>query len=353
MGVILPSDPAPLPPPWGPDHDRLHRHLLRHPALLPQGAHLLLAVSGGQDSMALTGLLDDLRRRHGWTLSLWHGDHGWRAEAAAQGAALARWAASRDLPLHTERADPVATTESLAREWRYAGLRRHAAALGCHHVVTGHTASDRAETLLLHLARGSHRQGLASLRATRPLGETCQLVRPLLRFSRQDTARICQEQGWPVWIDGTNADLRFSRNRLRAEVLPVLEALHPGATTRIAATAERLAEDTDQEDELVSLAMRALESGPQDGEDGPFSLDRQALMALQPANQRRVMQAWLRLRRGTCLPARDLESLLARLPGHKQTGCHFLTRGWQLSWNGSKLTLSQSRAPTNPPWRAP
>ncbi len=345
MSLILPSDPAPFPPPWGADHDRLHRHLLRHPILLPRGAHLLLAVSGGQDSMALTGLLSDLRRHHGWTLSLWHGDHGWRAEAAAQGEALVSWAATRGLHPHTERAVPVPTTEAMAREWRYAGLRRHAAALGCEHVVTGHTASDRAETLLLHLARGGHRQGLASLRAIRPLGEGCQLVRPLLRFSRQDTARICQEQGLPVWIDGSNSDLRFSRNRLRAEVLPVLEGLHPGATTRIAATAERLAEEADQEDELVSLALRALESCPQDSGEGPFSLDRQSLLALQPANQRRVVQAWLRLRRGTCLPARDLESLLARLPRREHTGCHHLTMGWQLSWNGSKLTLTRRMHP--------
>ncbi len=344
--MILPSSPTRTPPAWGPDQDRLHRQLLRQPTLLPRGAHLLLAVSGGQDSMALTSLLRDLRARHGWTLSLWHGDHGWRPEAAAQGEALASWAADQGLRLERDQADPIPTTEARAREWRYACLERQAAALGCQHVVTGHTASDRAETFLLHLARGSHRQGLASLRASRALGEGCQLVRPLLRFSRQDTARICQEQGLPVWIDASNTDLRFSRNRLRAEVLPVLEELHPGATTRMANTAERLAEEADQEEELVSLALRALESGRDPG-IGDVSLDRDALVALQPANQRRILQAWLRRHWGGSLPARALEGLVARLPKNQGSGIYMLSKGWHLTWNGCRLTLlSPAPSPT-------
>jgi tRNA(Ile)-lysidine synthase len=179
-------------------------------------------------------------------------------------------------------------------------------------------------------------------------------VRPLLPFSRQDTARICRERGWPVWIDASNADPRFSRNRLRTEVLPVLEALHPGATRRIAATAERLAEEADEEEELVSLALGALQAvgSPEDGE---FSLDRRALVALQPANQRRILQAWLRRHWGRALPARDLATLMARLPGQdgSSTGAHYLTKGWQLSWNGSTLTLSSPSACFTRSWRDP
>ena len=77
--MILP--PQALERAWGKDHLRLHRHLRRQPALLPPGASLLLAVSGGQDSMALLALLLGLRRLHGWRLQLWHGDHRWRPEA--------------------------------------------------------------------------------------------------------------------------------------------------------------------------------------------------------------------------------------------------------------------------------
>lgn len=342
MAEILPSNAARPPRPWGPDQERLHRHLLRHPSLLPKDASLLLAVSGGQDSMALTALLQQLRSLHGWQLHLWHGDHGWRAEAASQGDALAAWAEARGLPVQRQRAEPIPASEAEARQWRYGCLQAQAAALGCRHVLTGHTASDRAETLLLHLARGSHRRGLASLRATRLLTKDCWLVRPLLRFSRHDTARICQEQGLPVWMDASNTDPRFSRNRLRAEVLPVLEELHPGATIRIAATAERLAEDGEQEEELVAIALKALATAaaPKEGmEGGEIRLARRALMGLQPANQRRLLQAWLRQHWGASLDASDLDQLIARLPMNRGSGRHDLARGWHLRWNGCSLRL--------------
>ena len=339
MAVILPSDATPAARPWGPDHDRLHRHLLRHPSLLPKGARLLLAVSGGQDSMALTALLRDLRSLHDWELHLWHGDHGWRAEAAAQGEALAAWAHAQGLPLRRERADATPTSEAAARQWRYGCLGRQAAALGCRQVLTGHTASDRAETLLLHLARGSHRRGLASLRASRPLADGCWLVRPLLPFSRQDTARICRERGLPIWIDTSNADPRFSRNRVRAEVLPVLEEMHPGASWRIAATAERLAEDEEQDNELVAIALDAL-AAPVESADGAVSLARRPLVALQTANQRRLLQAWLRRHWGRVLPAADLEKLISRIPMERGSGRQDLAQGWHLRWDRCHLTLS-------------
>ena len=92
---------------------------------------------------------------------------------------------------------------------------------GASHVVTGHTASDRAETLLLQLARGSHRRGLASLRPQRPLTAALTLVRPLLLFTRAETSQIHAQLGLPLWPDASNADPRYSRNRLREEVLPV------------------------------------------------------------------------------------------------------------------------------------
>jgi len=343
VDLILPSNAA-RGRAWGPDQDRLHRHLLRHPALLPKGASLLVAVSGGQDSMALIGLLQDLRALHGWQLNLWHGDHGWRAEAAAQGEELAAWADAQHLPLLRQRAVPVPASEAEARQWRYDCLQRQAEALGCRHVLTGHTASDRAETLLLNLARGSHRRGLASLRTTRPLAENCALVRPLLPFSRQDTARFCHQRGLPVWIDASNTDPRFSRNRVRAEVLPVLEDLHPGAATRIAATAERLAQDEDQEEELIDIALKALAvpADPGDGEE--IGLARCALAALQPANQRRLLQAWLRRHWGGTLPASNLAQVIARIPMKRGLGEEDLAQGWRLRLDRHRLVLLPPRS---------
>jgi tRNA(Ile)-lysidine synthase len=348
--VILPSE-APAPG-WSPYHLRLHRHLRRHPALLPQGAPLLLAVSGGQDSMALAALLADLARLHHWRLELWHGDHGWRPESAAQAQALAAWALGRNLPLSLERADPPPAGEAAARHWRYGCLGRLAAQRDCGHVVTGHTASDRAETLLLNLARGCHQRGLTSLGRLRPLADQPNrgdgpgplLVRPLLGFSRRDTARICLDLGLPICWDSSNLDFRFARNRLRAEVLPVLEELHPGADRRIAALAQRLEEDLEGEDELLSLALGSL-TLPQDPQGGMLS--RPGLAELGRANRRRLIQHWLRSQERPPLAASDLEELADRLALARGPGQRLLAGAWRLHWDRSTLVLQCPGPPEN------
>ncbi|MFM8604103.1 MAG: tRNA lysidine(34) synthetase TilS [Cyanobium sp.] len=336
--MILPSGAG--GPAWSRDHLRLHRWLRREPTVLPAGGSLLLALSGGQDSMALTALLDDLARLHHWRLQLWHGDHRWRPESGRQAEELAAWAAERGLPLRTERACEAAATEAGARQWRYECLAREAERLGCDRVVTGHTASDRAETALLNLARGSHLRGLASLRASRPLhgeGPSPTLVRPLLLFSRDDTARICRSLGLPVWLDPSNADPRHARNRMRAEVLPVLESLHPGASRRISALAERLAQESDMGEELVALALEAL-ALPTPG-DAVAALCRQRLAAQAPASQRRLLQLWLKRHWGRSLASEPLNQVLAGLPPARGSGRMDLADGWQLRWKPSTLDL--------------
>lgn len=399
--VILPSGPGATPSRWSPDHLRLHRSLLRQPELLPRGASLLLAVSGGQDSMAMTGLLRDLCGLHHWHLHLWHGDHGWREESQRQAGELQSWAEAQGLPIWVERQPPLqspANREAAARCWRYRCLQRQALRLGCQHVLTAHTASDRAETVLLHLARGSHRRGLAALRRRLPLAAlleedpspapgkgvggiaaatleqevpglapaaaspspppagaslgpvfaaagppsapdpspTLWLVRPLQLFSRQDTERICRREGWPVWLDASNAQLELSRNRIRAQVLPVLEQLHPGAARRISAQAERLAAEQEQQQELLDLALSAVQSGP-------LELDRRALLRLSVAGQGLLLQHWLRRCRGQELDSRSLASLLPRLEMRRGPGRMDLAAGWQLGWRGTTLALRPPR----------
>ena len=340
-------------------HQRLHRHLLRRPGLLPQRTPLLLAVSGGQDSMALVTLLADLARLHGWRLRLWHGDHGWRPESARQAGELAAWAAHRGLPLELERAaaagDPP-RGEAAARHWRYACLERQARRHGCPVVVTGHTATDRAETVLLNLARGCHRRGLASLRARRPLrtaaaagadGETAVwLVRPLLVFSREETALFCRLRGVPVWPDPTNADGRLRRNRVRSELLPVLEQLHPGACRRISFQADRLAEEEDRTDELTALALRGLAAGGDGaGPAPPERLDRGALASLSGASQRRLLQRWIGDRSGLPPEAGALEEVIAALPPRRGPGERALRGGWRLRWDRRTLDLDPPEVP--------
>ncbi len=345
--MILPSGHGNQRRPWGADQARLHRHLLRRPSLLPVGGSLLLAVSGGQDSMALTTLLQDLRPLHGWRLQLWHGNHGWRPEATLQAAELALWARGQGLPLALDRADPVPCNEAAARQWRYDRLVNAAIRLQCSHLITGHTASDRAETVLLNLARGSHLRGLASLGASRPLqpmdqgegpgrppgdGALLRLVRPLLIFDREDTGRICLERDLPVWADSSNEDRRFARNRLRAEVMPVLEALHPGASRRISAQAERLEQQSQAATELLELALEGVrQQGARD------RLQRRRLDNLTPASQRRLLEHWLRGWLARDPGSRTLETLVDRLARRTDPGRLDLAGGWQLHWDHSTL----------------
>ena len=340
--MILPPDPSHPSRPWGRDQARLHRHLLRRPSLLPAGEPLLLAVSGGQDSMALATLLLDLQPLHRWRLLLWHGDHGWRPDAARQAGELLAWARSQGLELQLDRADPVPASEAAARDWRYGCLAKAAHHWPCTHVVTGHTASDRAETVLLNLARGSHLRGLASLGASRPLAAGAgplRLARPLLVFDRADTARLCLERSLPVWEDSSNTDLRFARNRLRAEVMPVLEVLHPGASRRISAQAERLEQQVEAETELLELAIGAL------GADGaPGRLPRRQLAGLAPATQRRLLRHWLLRHLGREPGSRSLETLVTRLARGGDPGRLDLARGWQVHWDRSTLWVRTSAA---------
>ena len=322
---------------WTSWHDRLHRRLLQQPQLLPQGNPLLLAVSGGQDSMALLALLQDLAPLHGWRLSLWHGDHRWHDGSRQIAAELSVWSQQRQLPLHVEQAFPEqVASEKTARQWRYERLEQRAREAGAD-VVTGHTASDRAETMLLQLARGSDLAGLAALPSIRSLTpEGPRLRRPLLHLQRHDTLQICRDLALPIWEDPSNQSPDFARNRVRQEVLPVLEELHPGCSQRISDLAERVSQVRDSQTELGQMALEILQT--------PAGLDRRGLGALSPATRRLLLAQWLQQQGVPPLPAAQLEQLSQRLHKGAPSGSADCAGGWQLSWKGGELVLQQREA---------
>jgi hypothetical protein len=141
----------------------------------------------------------------------------------------------------------------------------------------------------------------------------------------------------PIWLDPSNASPRFSRNRIRQEVMPVLEELHPGCASRISALAERLEAEQAGLEELLDLALDPLI--PQQAEGAAPGLDRAGLTRLGRANQGRLLHHWLKRQSGLSLEATSLESLLEQLQPNQGPGERPLGQGWRLSWARRMLVL--------------
>ncbi|MGI0490089.1 tRNA lysidine(34) synthetase TilS, partial [Pantanalinema rosaneae CENA516] len=227
-------------PIWTDLHSRLHR-LLKVRSLLPPGQPVLMAISGGQDSLCLGKILLDLRDKWGWQLAIAHCDHRWQGDEG-NAAFVQTIATEWQLPYYAITAlKPIPPTEAAARTWRYQQLTDLAQQQGYSRIATGHTASDRAETLLYNLVRGSGADGLQALTWQRTLVSGVDLVRPLLTITRRETAQFCQEMGLTVWHDIHNQDLNYRRNRIRQELIPYLQThLNPQVESALAQTAELL-----------------------------------------------------------------------------------------------------------------
>jgi tRNA(Ile)-lysidine synthase len=239
----------------------LHAHfdqVLRQRQLLYPDQTLLVAFSGGQDSLCLLKLLIDLQPKWRLSLIVAHCDHRWPPNSRANAQHVAQIAHQWQLPYCERTAPAVLKGEAEGRTWRYQALAEIALEHHAHHVVTGHTASDRAETLLYNLIRGSGADGLQALTWQRSLTTGVQLTRPLLEVTRLETGNFCQQLDLPIWVDGMNQDLQYRRNRLRQRVLPYLrEHFNPRVDLSLAHTAELLTADVEY---LESAAQALLQS---------------------------------------------------------------------------------------------
>ncbi|MBD1824682.1 tRNA lysidine(34) synthetase TilS [Cyanobacteria bacterium FACHB-DQ100] len=267
---------------WTPLHAQIHR-TIRQRQLLHKNQSIVIAVSGGQDSLCLAQLLVDLRSRWNWQLAIAHCDHRWRSDSQANAEYVATLAQQWNLPFYLKTADSAPSSEAAAREWRYAQLQSIS---GKSAIVTGHTASDRAETLLFNLIRGSGADGLQSLHWTRSLSSTQTLVRPLLELTRSQTGDFCRDRHLQIWEDSTNSDLTYARNRIRQELIPYLKTyFNPQTEQHLAQTIELLSAEVEY---LENAAYEIYEQAI-----SPDGLDRQVLRQAPIALQRRVMRQFL------------------------------------------------------------
>ena len=254
--------------------------------MLPRGAKVLCAVSGGADSMCLLHLLKSLEAERGIRVAAAHFEHGLRGEESLRDMAFVEdWCRSREIPCVTERGDTRALAaaehlglEEAARKLRYEFLARTAERLGCARIATAHTADDNAETLLLNLVRGSGTRGLGGIPPRRG-----KIVRPLLETERTEIEAYLAANGVPHVEDSSNGSLAFSRNRLRREILPLLRELNPALNEALGRTAALLRQD---DEFLCGIAEEWLENNFS-GESLPLA----ELRALHPAVAARVVRA--------------------------------------------------------------
>jgi tRNA(Ile)-lysidine synthase len=263
---------------------QLQAHLERQ-QLLPPGSRVLMAVSGGQDSLCLGQLLVNLQPRWQWQLAVGHCDHGWPADRGIADR-VRSVAQTWQLPYYCWNAQNLPETEAAARQWRYQSLLNMAYTRDYQYVVTGHTQSDVAETLFYNLMRGAGSEGLSSLRASRALASDIQLVRPILNIDRQSTGQFCQQHQLPVWPDVYNDQPRYARNRVRKNIAELSVQFHPRITQHFAQTSQILAAESDYLQELALAAYRSAMVAPE-------AIDRRIICDLPLALQRRVIKLFL------------------------------------------------------------
>jgi tRNA(Ile)-lysidine synthase len=253
----------------------------------PEGAAVLVAVSGGGDSVGLLHALARLAPVRGWRLVAAHLDHGLRAGTAERDRAFVEDLAARlrvavIAERHEVRPGPGESLEEAARTVRRAFLSRAAAAEGAGRIALGHTGDDLAETVLLRLTRGTGPGGLAAMRTLEGIW-----WRPFLGLGGEEIRACLREAGEPWCEDETNRDLRFDRNRVRREVLPVLARLNPRVVEALARAARLAGED---EELLESLAREALNRLERPVAGAGVALEAAGLEALPPALAGRVVR---------------------------------------------------------------
>lgn len=199
---------------------------------------VLVACSGGVDSMAML----ELARRvlPAGSIAAANVDHGQRDDSPADAALVSRYCARHGLAFESRRLElPRKSSEAALRKARYAALFEIARARECETLLTAHHAQDRLETYLLRLLRGAHPDTIRGIPA-RNAREGVAIVRPLLGFAKADLAAFAREHGVPWREDETNRSPGFARNRIRNELVPLLDAIRAGASRNALAFFEEL-----------------------------------------------------------------------------------------------------------------
>ena len=291
-------------------------------SLVPSQSRLLVAVSGGPDSVCLLHVLVKLKKELGIELYAAHLNHQLRgAESEADAQYVFDLAQSLNVPATIAKRDVAGyqaqkriSLEEAAREVRYNFLAQTAKALGASQVAIGHIRDDHIETILMHLIRGSGTRGLQGL-APHVKWQTADavitVVRPLLEVSREETASYCQEHNLMPRLDSSNLSLSPLRNRIRLRLLPLLKGYNPRIANALLRTAHIAADDV----AFIEEAGDRLWHQVAQRQENTIILDKEPFLTLPPALKRQVLRLSLEKLIGNLkdIEARHVEAIMNAL----------------------------------------
>jgi len=285
---------------------------------------VVVAVSGGADSRALLDALARLRERYGLpgSIIVAHLNHQLRGKESDEDEAFVRELAGQlKLPVFIEKIAVAERArvekqnlEATARRLRYEFLRKIAAQRGANIVFTAHTLDDQAETVLMRLIRGSGAEGLRGVHQVAALNEGVKLIRPMLEITRAEVIEHCEHRELAFRNDSSNFSADFTRNRIRLELLPMMETFNPRVKQSLARTSELFIRDADY---LRIAADECLEKSREGSR-----LNINALRKTHAAIRGRVLRSWLRdecghLRRIDAAHIAAIESLISGHSGRR------------------------------------
>lgn len=318
---------------WTNFHARLHQEF-KNRLLLPKNTKILIALSGGQDSLCLAKLCLDLQPQWRWNLAIAHYDHGW---ALDEGLAhhVRKIAEDWGIEFYLDKAkEKIPETEADARKYRYEALMDIARNHQFNYLLTGHTLSDRAETFIYNLIRGAGMEGLSALHWTRKLNDNLTLVRPLLNFSREDTLNFCQQLQLPIWEDKYNNNKKFARNRIRLELIPyVKKEFNPQIEKHLTQTGDILRADVEflmaETEKLYNLAI---------SED--FNYLKRSVLTEKPLSlQRRVIKVFLEQQLKTMPNFEHIEAVVRLIDAPNLCRTASLSKGIFAQVEGDFITM--------------
>ncbi|MBN2463404.1 MAG: tRNA lysidine(34) synthetase TilS [Dehalococcoidia bacterium] len=333
-------------------------NFIQHHNLFSTGDKLVVAVSGGADSVCLFHILAQQQEELGIELHVAHLNHQLRgAEADSDARYVSDLSHKLGVPIKIECRDVAeyhakkgGSLEEASREVRYCFLAEIAERTGTSKVAVGHTRDDHIETIMLHLLRGAGTAGLRGLqsRSALPYSESVaqlEVVRPLLEITRQETLDYCQRYSLAPRSDSSNESLSHLRNRVRLELLPVLKSYNAGIDEALIRLADIAGDDISFIEEQASLLWKELVRE----EDEAIYLDINKTIALPHAIQRQVFRRAVKQLRGNLkdVEANHIEAMMDLLskPAGKKL-C--LPDGLVLSTEYGRLILASPKASTCP-----